>query len=180
MKKIIKTLFILILLTFFFRGQIYRITVKYEKIGERELVQPNQELINEIQKDIGKQKLSIEEIIELSKKITNRKLKFTGKKVSRDPNELIKTGKANCIGYSATFNSIGNYLLKQQKLEKKYELKHFVGKIKFLGIDVHQFFDSPFFKDHDYNVMQNLETNYKMAIDPTISDYLKIHRISPK
>ncbi len=76
------------------------------------------------------------------------------------------------------FNAIAIHLIKQNKLEAKFEANHIVGRLEFLWLDLHQFFKSPFFKSHDFNIIKNLETGELISIDPTISDYLKIKTIS--
>jgi len=90
---------------------------------------------------------------------------------------LIETKKANCRGYSAMFNSIANYLIIKNNLQTEYKAEHKIGEIKFLGIDVHQYFDCPFYKDHDFNELRNLFTGEKLSIDPTVSEYLWIETV---
>ncbi len=181
MKKILKILGISILIIVLFRGWIYRLTVNYTKVGERETIKlTDEKLIAEIKDETENRALSLIEIVEISKKITNRKLSFTSKNVSKNPSELIKTGKANCVGYSAMFNSITDYLINREEKAGMLETKHLIGRMDFLGLDLHPFFDSPFFRDHDYNQIKNLETGEIIWIDPSVSDYLKVDRISSR
>ncbi|WP_442267415.1 hypothetical protein [Tenacibaculum sp. ZS6-P6] len=137
----------------------------------------NQNLINEIDNQIEGKKLSIEEIIALSNRITSEKLKFTFKKVSSDPNLVSEFGKANCIGYSSLFNSIGNYVIIKQKLTDKYECIHLVGELDVFGFNVHDLFDSQFFKNHDFNKIEIKETGEKRFVDPSLRDYLRIESV---
>lgn len=163
------------------KSDLFESNLNYTKFKERKGIKlTDKELLSEIELEKGKVQLSIEEIINIAKEKTNQKLSFTTDKSSRNPNEVLKTGKANCIGYSALFNSIVNYLIKNQKLERKFKANHLVGKIKFMGVDLHQFSESSFLKDHDYNEIINLETGKKIYVDPTLSDYLKINQVTAK
>ncbi|WP_156039878.1 hypothetical protein [Aureispira sp. CCB-QB1] len=123
-------------------------------------------------------KISLKDILYVAHCLTNKTLSFTTIKSSRNPNTVLKTGKANCIGYAALFNSIVNFIFQDQQLQAKYKAQHLVGKIDFLGMDLHRFFSSSFFKNHDYNVIIDLQTNKAIYIDPVISDYFYIHQIS--
>ncbi|WP_025741814.1 hypothetical protein [Aquimarina pacifica] len=114
----------------------------------------------------------------MADEITKTELKFTTNRASNNPNILINTRKANCVGYSAMFNSIANFLIKNNDLENKIKAEHKIGKLDFLGINIHQFFKGTFFRDHDFNELTNKETGKKIVIDPTVSDYLRINRIT--
>ena len=52
----------------------------------------------------------------------------------------MEIGKANCIGYSALFNAVAHYIIKETKAEDRYQAKHLVGRIHFLGVDLHLLF----------------------------------------
>jgi hypothetical protein len=182
MKRLKQTFIILgvlILFIFLFRSWIFKTIISYTPIQERKYIElENEKLFQEIEMEMEGAQLTIDKIIHIARRKTNEKLFFTTEKSSRNPNEVLKVGKANCIGYSALFNSISNHLIKNQKLETKYKAKHLVGQIDFMGIDLHQFFDDPSLKDHDYNEITNIETGEKIYIDPTVSDYLGIHEVS--
>ncbi len=63
---------------------------------------------------------------------------------------------------------------------QEVEATHKIGQLDFLGIDLHQFFESSFFKDHDFNQIRNLGTGEVILVDPSISDYLWINRVVSK
>ena len=107
-------------------------------------------------------------------------MSFSTGKVSGNPNEVLKEGKANCIGYSALFSSIIDFLIDKQNDRDKIRTKHLIGKIEFFGVDIHQFSEHPFFRDHDFNSIENLDTGEIIYFDPSVSDYLKIEKISCK
>ena len=124
--------------------------------------------------------LTISSVIEQSSNLTNQKLYFTTSKSSSNPNKLIHSQKTHCIGYANFYTSTFNYLIEKSKLSSQWRAKTCVGKLYFLGIDIHKYFDSPFFKDHDFVVIENSQTKERIYIDPTISDYFGIERVSSK
>ncbi len=128
----------------------------------------------------GKTELSIEEIIRISAKMTNETLSFSTGKVSNNPNVLINERNANCVGYASFFTSVANELVEEEGLADICKIRHWKGKLELYGLDVHQYFQHSFFKDHDFVEVQNLETGEKLHIDPSVSDYLKIDRIRSK
>jgi len=180
-KKLIKIIGSLILILILFRGLIYRFVIKYNDVGTRTEVNiTNEELLKKIKTKSANKEIDIEGIINISNEITTDALNFTMKKVAANPNKSIVSKQANCIGYAKMFNSIANYLIHENNLNDQIEAKHKIGQLELLGIDLHQFFDTPFFKNHDFNIIINKETGEIIAIDPSVNDYLRIHRINIK
>ena len=178
-KKIIKYFGIIIILLILFRGFLYRTSVNYSKVAIRNnITLTDKKLIKEIDKQTEGKILSIKEIIKLSNKITSEKLHFTIDNISSNPNLVSELKKANCIGYSSLFNSIGNYITGKQKLTDKYEFIHLVGKLDVFGFNVHNIFKSPFFKDHDFNEIKDKRTGESKFVDPSLRDYVKIKYVT--
>ncbi len=117
-------------------------------------------------------------MITIAKNITCSSLSFSFEKTSNNPNIIFNTGKANCIGYASLFNSIMNYLINKSLNNKNYKSYHVVGKISFMDIDIHQLSNDPFFKDHDYVMIEDINTKERIYIDPSLNDYLNINRVS--
>ena len=181
MKKALKITGISILIQLLFRGVFFRLAIKYNEISVRSEIEiTNGKLIETIEDNTINREINLDKILEITDKITKEELKFTMHHVSNDPNELINTNEANCIGYSAMFNSVANYLIRKNKLQNEIEAKHKIGKLELFGVDLHSFFQKPFFKDHDFNEITNKKTGKKIFIDPTVSDYLGIKRITKK
>lgn len=181
MKKFFKTFGIIVLILILFRGFVFRLAINYTEIGSREEIEiTNQKLIDTITSRAKGKRISVESIAEIADQITNSELRFAASRTSNNPNELIDSKKAHCIGYSAMYNSIVNYLIVNNGLEKEIEAKHLVGEIDIFGINLHQFFTSSFFRDHDFNVVINKRTGEQIFIDPSVSDYLRINRISKR
>lgn len=178
LKSGLKIIVLAILLLLLFRGSVYRSLINYRSIGQREaIIITNKELIKAIDIQAIDRDINLRTIAQIANDITCDQLSFTIGKASGNPNELVKSQQANCIGYAAMFSSIADYLVKANNLEKESAVTHEIGKLDLLGIDVHQFFNSSFFKDHDFNILRNLRTKETLAIDPSLSDYLKISSV---
>lgn len=179
-KKVLKLIAFLLLLVLLLRGCLFRHTVKYIPFKERTISKlTNQKLIQELEEAKRGRILSIHENIELARNLTNQKLSFSARRTPKDLDTIITRRKTNCIGYAALFGSIVLFIVEQQQQEGQYQVKHKVGKVTFLGMDLHLLWDEdPFWKDHDYNEIEDLRTGEKIYIDPVVSDYLRIHTVT--
>ncbi|OEK07613.1 hypothetical protein A8C32_17610 [Flavivirga aquatica] len=177
-----KTLLIVLLIGVVFKGWIYRYVVTYKPIEKRtNYLIVNGELVNSIEtKLINNEGLKIEKIIDIGLSVTSQQLRFTATKNYRDPNKLISTRTANCIGYAAFFSASCNYLLKKYDLDSIWVATPHKGQLYLLDINIHKYFKSPFFKDHDFVIIENMRTGNTLAIDPTIYDYLGVNYITLK
>lgn len=155
--------------------------VKY-KIGPERMIYAltDQKIIEELHQLQKEKTLSEKDIMQISRKFCQQKLSFTFEKVTSDPNEILKEGKADCIGYSALFTVVTNYLLEQQGYASSTRCRHAVGKLYVFGIDVHQYFKNPFFKDHHFNMIHNQETEESTFVDASLYDYFGIKTVSRK
>ncbi|MEZ4911186.1 MAG: hypothetical protein R2774_10035 [Saprospiraceae bacterium] len=140
----------------------------------------NQELLNKIELRTKNQVMDIGKIAKIAKSITVEELNFSFEKESTDPNKLITTKKANCIGYSSMFNSFANQIIISKGITGEIESKHKIGKLELLGLNIHQFLKSPFFRDHDFNQLRNLKTGEVISIDPSLSDIFWIEKVTIK
>ena len=176
-----KVIGVSILILILFRGIIFKLAIKYNEIGSRpEIEITNQKLIEKVVRNSENKEIDLKNILEIADKITKEELTFTTNRASNNPNELINTNQANCVGYSAMFNSITNYLIRKNKLQDEIEAKHKIGQLELFGINLHQLFESPFFRDHDFNEITNKKSGEKIFIDPSVSDYLRIKRVAKK
>ncbi|MFT6716541.1 MAG: hypothetical protein ACJA0Q_001185 [Saprospiraceae bacterium] len=179
MKKIFKIIGLSLLILIIFRGFTYRLLISYTEIGVRsEIKLTNEQLLKIIDTESANTNIDLKSLVKIANTVTCDKLRFTSNSTSIDPNELTITNQANCVGYSAMFNSTANYLIKKNNLNNHFEAKHCVGKLDFLGVDLHQFFHSKFFKDHDFNVIINTRTREIIPVDPSIYDYLLINEVT--
>ncbi len=179
LKKILKTLGISIVLVVLFRGPIYRWTIHYHEVGSRASIKlTDKKLMELIDQKSADHNLKLDDIVDIALEITSNQVQFSSQNTSQDPNTLQKLKKANCIGYSALFNSIVLYLVSKNNLTEQIQAKHMIGEMHFLGFNIHQFFESSFFKDHDFNMLSNNLTGDSVFVDPSLYDYLRIKKVS--
>ncbi len=193
LKRIGISVLLIILFLLVFRGFVFRVVVKYEPISERKTYPITDDKLasaanfetskteNADIDEIGRSQTNpdISEIIDQSLSVTSKHLNFTFDKNEVDPNRLIHTRNAHCVGYTSFFVSVCNRKLQLANLTT-WKARPKVGKLYFFGTNVHRFFDSPFFKDHDFAILENCETGQKIAIDATLSDYFWIDSVSLK
>lgn len=179
-KRTVLTILILTTVGFLFRGWIYRRLVTYKSVGLRtNYSATNDKLIDYIDISVGKQTdPDIKQIVKLGLLITSRQLNFTANKNDIDPNELIRSKTAHCVGYASFFATACNYLLEKHNLADSWTAKPQIGQLYFLGTNIHSYFNSAFFKDHDFVTIENKSTGEIFAVDPTINDYLWIDLIT--
>ena len=181
MKKTLIIIAIPFLILIIFRGSIFRLTVKYNEIGSRpEIEITNSDLLDRIEAESKNKTIDLSTIVDIAKEITTEELSFTTNNASNNPNGLINTNQANCVGYSAMFNSITNHLIRKHNLHAEIEAEHKIGHLELIGANVHRYFNSPFFKDHDFNEITNKRTGEKICVDPSVSDYFWISRVAKK
>ncbi len=174
MKKWILFL-IVIFAAVFGRNFLFSSLFSYEVIKERKLHPFESENFKD-DEDAGE----AEEMIKNSLKQTSSVLAFSFGPCENDPSLLLKTKKANCIGYSAFMASSVREKLKKSGLSDDWEAVHVVGKIYFLNENINQYFTSEFFKDHDFVIIKNRKTKELIAVDPALYDYFRIDKIKLK
>lgn len=170
------TILILTAVGFLFRGWFYRHLITYKSVGLRTSYSATDDKLTEyINASANKQTdPDIEQIIKLGLSITSGQLNFTVDKNDTDPNKLITSKTAHCVGYATFFATTCNYLLDKHNLANTWAAKPQVGQLYFLGTNIHKYFNAPFFKDHDFATIENKTTGQTFAVDPTVNDYLNI------
>ncbi|MFK7969958.1 MAG: hypothetical protein AB8F95_06300 [Bacteroidia bacterium] len=151
-----------ILVLYLGRGMLFRALVSYQTTGERAV-----RSMTDI--DIKETNLPTDQ----SLSFVADKLSFYTGPCNPDPNVSIQTGQANCVGYAAMYASL-------MAAHPDYKVKHCVGKIYVLGMDVHQLFDHPFFHDHDFNQIIYRTTGKIMLVDPSVYDMLGVVEVRAK
>lgn len=179
-KRILFTILVLTTLGLLFRGWFYRHLVTYKSVGHRtNYLATDKKLVDYINANTGEQTdPDIEHIIKLGLSITSGQLNFTADKNDTDPNKLITTKTAHCVGYASFFATTCNQLLDKYNLADTWIAKPQVGQLYFLGTNIHKYFNSSFFKDHDFVTIENKTTGEILAVDPTVNDYLDIDFIT--
>jgi hypothetical protein len=159
-----------------FRGWIFRNTVSYKSIGDRKNYHATDKKLVEFTETNPTRETAptVESIIKKSLDITSQQLRYSSYSSKTNPNKLIYTGEAHCVGYASFFTTLCNGILEKHKLSDQWIAKAKVGQLYFFDVNIHQYFSSPFFKDHDFVVIENQRTGQTFSVDPTVSDYLYI------
>jgi len=171
MKKSLKIVVVTSLILFLLRGPVFRLAITYKDAGSRPSIALSEEILDDkIYIKGKKENITLDQIIEVANEITSNQLSFTSGLASNDPNELIATHKANCVGYAAMFASILNHLIEQNRLEGELKVEHKIGKLELFGLDLHQYFESAFVQEHDFDIIADTRTGETSSRDPTIRD----------
>jgi len=182
MKFIKRTLLVLLLrstISLLFRARIYRSLGTYHSLGQRaNYSATDADLVSLIRNSKDLKDPDVREIISQGLSITRKQLHFTAEKNDIDPNKLITSRSAHCAGYATFFATSCNFLLEQHGLSDLWVAKPQIGQLYFLGTNVHSYFSSPFFKDHDFVSIENKKTGVVFAVDPTVNDYLWIDLVT--
>ena len=175
-KRLAWILLALVVIGIIFRGWLYRHMVEYKSIGHRNSYSvTDHQLINLLNEASEKQAdPNVEDIIELALSITSQQLHYTTGRNDNNPNMLVASRKAHCVGYAAFFATACNFLFEKHNLAGTWTATSQIGQIYFLRTNIHSCFNSSFFKDHDFVTIENKINRQKFAVDPTVSDYLYI------
>lgn len=158
-------------LLFLSRHWMFEKTVSFHPISEQSTFQVTDDSFHQYLTNT-KTENEIEKAILEALDLTAVRLSFASQKTEVDPNLSFHGKRAHCVGYAAFFATACNFLLEKNGLADKWQAKHVRGKISFLGIDLHQFSDSPFFHDHDFNVVEKTESGERFIVDASVWDVL--------
>ena len=178
MKRSALIFLVLTAIVFFAREWLYNQVVTYRSIGSRTTYPATNPLLIEQLESADLKQADVRQIIDLALGITSQQLNFTAENNANDPNKLIYSRTAHCIGYAAYFATTCNYLLMKNGLDGQWVARPQIGQLYVLGINIHTYLDSPFLKDHDIVIIENKATGEILAVDPAINDYLGIDFIS--
>ncbi len=182
LKKTIQFIFLIAVIGFLVRGWIYRHSVIYRTISPRTNYSAhNPKLITNLDRKTKDKKLEdIQSIIDECLSITSDQLYFSSKSKVVDPNKLIDSKATHCVGYASFFATTCNYLLQKSQLNNEWNAQPQAGQLYLFGHNIHQYFDSPFFKNHDFVIVKNKKTGTILAVDPSLYDYLFIKFVTYK
>ncbi len=179
MKRTLKILSGALILLVAFRGPIFNSLVKYKAVGTRpEVTITNQVLLDNITSKSQGLRPKVEDIARIADEITTETLSFTTTSASSNPNELVNSPRAHCVGYAAMFNSIANTIIQENAWQDRLAATHHIGSLTVVGVEPHHYFASQFFKDHDFNEIHDLSTGTRFSYDASVSDYLRIHGVA--
>jgi hypothetical protein len=178
---IIFTIFVLAI--YAFKGILYRNLIGYKEIKQRKLIAiENKAIKDDLDFWLNTNNApSVTQIIDFACEYATDQIAYTFGKCPTNPNQIIMGDKkTNCIGYSASLHTVVTYLLDKKGLSSQVKSEHKVGQLYLLDVNMHGLFKDPAFKDHDYNVIYDLENNKKYVIDPTIYTNLGIRQVTEK
>jgi hypothetical protein len=166
---------------YLFRGYFYRLTIAYQITATRPSYNiHNDSLSSYIAHYIkGDQEPDVRSLTNLALQITADKLFYRSSNTLNDPNQLIMHQRAHCVGYASFTATVCNTLFRKFKLND-WKALPVAGQLYFLGINVHPWFNSPFFSDHDFVLIENKVTGERILADPTVSDYLDINFVTER
>lgn len=167
----------LIFLLLIGKGWLFRQAVSYRGVGTRSVKALSSSEGRSLIRYISEEAENPQALIRKALKATNRQLKFSAANTSSHPDQVLKRGKAHCVGYAALFASLTQAGLDQQ-VPGRFLVKHRIGKLALFGYDLHQLIQHPFFKDHDFCEIYDRELKAYTYIDPSLSDYFGISRVS--
>ena len=178
-KRLLLVSLILFFAVFIFREWIFGKLITYRSVSViKSFPVEEKTLKDKIEKELQiNSESDIREISLQALKITTEELQFSSHSTTINPNQLIHSKKTHCVGYAAFFTTVCNYILVMQKMSDKWRVKHRRGKLYFIGINIHTYFDSKFFGDHDFVSLENKETGEIFAVDPSVHEYLRINFI---
>lgn len=167
---------ILFIGVFAFRGWIYRHIVTYKSFGVREkYTVTDSSLMKLLSENEAKNDLTeISGVINSSLLLTSEQLNFTDSTNDLDPNKLVNSKTAHCVGYANFFATVCNYQIQKHNLSQDWEATARIGHIFLFETDIHKYFKSAFFKDHDFVTIENRVTGEVLAVDPSLYDYTRI------
>ena len=181
--KVLLALLLLVALGISFRGPLFRATVTYHPIRERAVIRLVDPVVEHgiYSRMLRDKPADIQGQVDVALAETSYRLEFTTRLASADPNNFWpEESPANCVGYAATFCSLLCVELDSAGLSDRFEVRHNVGKLTFLGFHLHSLFRSPFFADHDYCTVRDRTTGETWHVDPTVHDHLRIRYITAR
>lgn len=174
MYRAITILLAAVVLAVLLRGPLYRAVVHYEVIGRRGnsgVVPPSTGL--------GRVALNMDDLIDAVLDSTADRLHFSTGRVSNDPGALLRNGgAANCIGYAALFKAILEQELASAGQADAYAVEQVIGQLHIGERNLHNAFDSPFWKDHDIVRIVDRRNGKVIHVDPSLYDAVGIGRVT--
>lgn len=164
------------------RGPIYRAVVDYDQASVRGYggyTLTDSGLIEDLNAWAERHpNADAEDISNKALRATSSALRFATSQSTSNPNGLIKSKKAHCVGYASVYCALSKHLIKRLNLSDKYRCDHMVGHLYMFNQNLHSFINHRFFSNHDYNRIIDLKTKEEYLADPSLHDYLRISQVS--
>lgn len=169
-------LLLFILIAALFRGQLFRLCVSYEPTGSRDFIALNDKILtHEIDEWTAENpEATSKQLTTYARKQTARKASFVMRSTSGQPDDIAKSGVANCVGYARLFAAI----LDRADVDDRFHQEILTGKISLFGQSLHQLTNDPFWSDHDYNKIVDVNSGAVLFLDVTLFDYFGVRWVS--
>lgn len=174
-------LFIVLVLAgtaFLFRERLFRAFFHFEGLHEESLANAGVQASARPLTSPAHRTNDVGACIDTALEETADALSFTTGHVHNDAASALKTGKANCIGYSAVFKDRCEEQLGRTGLSVEWRVLHMRGSLYCGSFNMHRLLSSPFWKDHDICLVENRHTGERVYVDPSLFDALGIRRVS--
>ncbi|MFM7234503.1 MAG: hypothetical protein ACKOZM_07920 [Flavobacteriales bacterium] len=180
-RKITLILVVFFLIVFCLKGWLFRSCFSYSDSGKRGSNVLISEDLRQYADSIAASETptDVMDVVMLANEITSEHLMFRSTSNEINPNTLFTYRRTHCVGYAAFFQVVCNYLLVKFNFDNEWSCSAHVGRIYFMTMDVHRFFKSPFFKDHDFNIIRKKSENEAIYVDATLYDYFGIATVTP-
>lgn len=160
-----------------FRGAICRWAVVYHPIGERHVPERTLKLAQTWFVESGGIFSDPDELADRALEFTDGRLVYRFSRTSNDPEQLLESHRAHCVGYSLFCASAIRTGLASSGLDRNWTVHARVAKLRVLGVDVHRYLPGTFFRDHDVVELRERSTGRTIWIDPSLHDFAGIDRI---
>lgn len=161
--------FLLLVTAVLFRGQLFRLFISYEPIGHRDLIAlTDNDLVHEISDWSAKNPVATpKELIAFARKQTARQASFVMRATSGRPDDVVASGQANCVGYARLFAATLDLADTKNQLNQEI----LIGQLFIFGQSLHGLTNDPFWSDHDYNKVKDVNSGEVYFLDATLYDY---------
>lgn len=179
LRRFLLTVLVLLSLAMLFRGWIYRSLVTYRSAGTRvtyTVTDPALAAAVAACAD-GDNNPGVQQVLDDALQLTADKLYFRSSNTSGNPNELIRSQRAHCVGYAAFYAAVCNELFRKHAMQDNWVAQPQIGQLFLFDTNIHTYFQSTFFKDHDFVTIENKTTGEVFAVDPSLYDYLYVERV---
>ena len=152
-----------------FRGQLFRLCVSYEPVGSRQFIAlTDKALTNEIAEWSAENLAATpKQLIAFARGQTARHAGFVMRTTSGRPDDIVASGRANCVGYARLFAAILDHADTENLLDQEI----LIGELSLFGQSLHALTDDPFWNDHDYNKVVDKVSGEVFFLDATLYDY---------
>ncbi|QQS06223.1 MAG: hypothetical protein IPK50_04850 [Fibrobacterota bacterium] len=159
------------------RGAIFRLCVSYHPIGERAIPPRTPAVASAWFYAHGFIFSDPEVLADRALDFTDDHLVYRFSRTSSDPDRLLESHRAHCVGYALLCASAIRTGLASSGLDKNWSVHARVVKLSLFGVDVHPYLPGAFFRDHDVVELREKSSGRSIWLDPSLHEVVGIDRI---